>query len=124
MRTPLGRARGLGSAKEGAGHWWHQQLTSIALVPLTVWFIASVAGLAGADYATTVTWLSSRLVAVIMLLFLGAGFYHLRLGLQVMIEDYVHDEVLKTGCQILVLFATIAIGLACVFAELKLAFGV
>lgn len=123
-RTPLGRARGLGSAKTGTGHWWHQTLTSIALVPLVIWFVTSIAGIASADYATTVAWLSTPHVAIIMLLFLFAGFYHLKIGLEVVIEDYVHDEVLKVTTQIAVLFAIIATGLACAFSVLKLAFTV
>lgn len=124
MRTPLGRARGLGSAKEGTGHLWHQILTSIAMVPLTAWFVTSVAGIASADYETTVAWLSSPLVAIIMLLFIFAGFYHLKIGLEIIIGDYVHGKVIKLVTQISVLFAIITLGLACVFAVLKLAFAV
>ncbi|MFQ5533659.1 MAG: succinate dehydrogenase, hydrophobic membrane anchor protein [Sphingomonadales bacterium] len=124
LRTPLGRVRGRGSAKDGTSHWWRQRLTAMALVPLVIWFVTSMAGLAGADYATTVAWLSSPLVAIVMLALLLAGFYHMKLGLQAVIEDYVHDAAAKITAQILVLFATVGLGLACVFAVLKLAVGV
>src|SRR3546814_6816815 len=92
MRTPLGRIRGLGSAKDGTGHWWAQRVTALALVPLTVWFVASVIGMAGADHASFVAWIASPLVAGLMILLIVATFHHAQLGLQVIIEDYVHDE--------------------------------
>ena len=93
LRTPLGRVRGLGSAKEGTAHWWAQRLTAIALVPLVLWFAVSLIVLAGADHATVAAWLRDPVAAVLMLLLILAGFHHAQLGMQVVIEDYVHSEV-------------------------------
>ncbi len=118
LRTPLNQARGLGSAKEGTQHWWHQRLTAIALLPLAVWFIVSLITLADATYEDVIDWLSSPIVAGLMFLWIFAVFYHLKLGLQVVIEDYVHTEWRKITSLILVTFATIALGLACALAVL------
>ena len=94
LQTPLAKVRHLGSAKEGVNHWWWQRLTAILLVPLSLWFVGSLWSLivAGADRDDFVDWLSGPVAAVLMLLFLGATFYHLKLGLQVVIEDYVHGK--------------------------------
>jgi len=89
FRSPLGAARGLGSAKSGTGHWMAQRLTAIALLPLTLWFIWSLLCMAGADYATFTAWLANPLIAVLMSAFSLMLFYHAALGLQVVIEDYV-----------------------------------
>ncbi|HKY94966.1 MAG TPA: succinate dehydrogenase, hydrophobic membrane anchor protein [Kiloniellales bacterium] len=94
-RSDLARARGLGSAKEGVQHWWLQRLTALALVPLSLWFVASVVCLAGATRAELVDWLSSPFSAGLLLLCLLATFWHGLLGLQVVIEDYVHSEGAK-----------------------------
>jgi succinate dehydrogenase / fumarate reductase membrane anchor subunit len=85
MRSDLGRVRGLGSAKEGVNHWWMQRLTAIALIPLTLWFVISIASLSGSNYSTTIAWLSSPLVAVFMILLVAATLYHALLGVQVVI---------------------------------------
>ena len=122
MRTPIARVRGLGSAKNGTHHWWMQRLTAIALVPLTMWFVISVIRLAGADHAQVSTWLASPLPAVLMLLLIVATFHHLQLGLQVVIEDYVHGEAVKLGCIIGVKLASVALAVAAMFAVLKAAF--
>lgn len=122
MRTPIARVRGLGSAKNGTHHWWMQRLTAIALVPLTVWFVISVIRFAGADHAQVSTWLASPLTAVLMLLLIVATFHHLQLGLQVVIEDYVHGEAVKLGCIIGVKLASVALAVAAIFAVLKVAF--
>ena len=82
LRSPLGRVRGLGSARDGTAHWWAQRVTALALVPLTVWFVAGVATNLGADHAAFVTWIGDPLVAVVMLLAVLAGFHHAQLGLQ------------------------------------------
>src|SRR5437763_13718486 len=89
MRSPLGRAIGLGSAKEGVEHWWALRVTSIALVPLALWFVAAVIGLAGAQHGVLVDWLSQPLPAVLLVLLLIATFYHSALGRQGVIEDYL-----------------------------------
>src|SRR5260221_405922 len=89
LRTPLGRARGLGSAKEGVAHWWAQRTTAVALVPLTLWFVASVIGLIGADYATAVAWFKSPINATLMILLVVATFYHAALGVQVGDQDAI-----------------------------------
>jgi len=122
MRTPISRVRGLGSAKDGTHHWWMQRLTAIALVPLTIWFVVSMICLASADHATVSAWLATPLTAVLMLLFVIATFYHLQLGLQVVIEDYIHGEAVKMTCLIGLKLASFALGVAAAFAILKVAF--
>jgi succinate dehydrogenase / fumarate reductase membrane anchor subunit len=123
MRSALGRVRHLGSAKEGVQHWWAQRLTALALVPLTLWFVASVAWLAGADHAGFTGWVARPHNALLMILLLGAGFHHAQLGLQVVIEDYVHGEGAKLALLIVVKFAALLLALAGIFAVLKIAFG-
>jgi succinate dehydrogenase / fumarate reductase membrane anchor subunit len=91
MRSPLARAIGLGSAKEGVGAWWAERVSAVALVPLTLWFAASIIAHSGSDYATFIVWLRTPLAAILMILLLIALFYHTALGLQVVIEDYVHS---------------------------------
>ena len=95
LRSPLGRAVGLGSAKEGVEHWWALRLTSIALVPLTIWFVIAIVAMAGADRAVFVEWLRHPIPAVLLLLVVIATFYHGALGLQVVIEDYVGREATR-----------------------------
>lgn len=122
-RSALGRVRGLGSAKEGVRHWWMQRLTAIALVPLLLWFVASILAHVGADHANLQLWLGSPVVFALMLLLIGAGFWHMALGLQVAIEDYVHGEAQKLGLIVLVQFASLALALAAATALLVIAFG-
>jgi len=124
MRTPLGRVRGLGSARSGTQHFWHQRLTAIANVPLTIGFIAILMSLLGRGHAAVVQILGSPLVAIVMLLFIGSATYHMKLGMQVIIEDYVHDEKLKVAAIIANTFFAIAVAAVTVFAILKLSFGV
>jgi succinate dehydrogenase / fumarate reductase membrane anchor subunit len=123
LRSPLGRAIGLGSAKEGVEHWWIQRLTAVALVPLSLWFVASLIALAGADHDTVIEWLSGPLAAILMLLLIGATFYHAALGLQVVIEDYVHAEGAKFAALVLNKLICFALAVAGIFAVLKIAFG-
>jgi succinate dehydrogenase / fumarate reductase membrane anchor subunit len=123
LRSSLGRVRGLGSAKEGAHHWWVQRLTSVALVPLLLWFVASLVGLVGADYASFVGWLRRPLNTILMTALLTAGFWHLQLGLQVIIEDYVHNTAASIASNVVVKFAIALLALGGIFSILKIAFG-
>lgn len=124
LRTPLAEARGLGSAKEGVGHWWHQRLTAIALVPLTLWLGFSVALLGTADYYTVIDWLAHPVNAVLMILTIAIGFWHGVLGFQVVVEDYVATEWKKLTLLLLVQFAAAVLALAGIFAVLRIALGV
>jgi succinate dehydrogenase / fumarate reductase, membrane anchor subunit len=119
--TSIGRVRGLGSAKEGAHHWWQQRLTAGANLVLMLWFILSIALLPAYDHATISHWMAQTQVAVPMLLLVASTFYHFRLGLQVVIEDYQHDES-RVVLLVLLNFFTIAAGTLAVFSILKVAF--
>jgi len=123
LRSPLGRAIGLGSAKEGVAHWWAQRITALALVPLTAWFVIAVIHLAGADRAAFVEWLHHPVPAVLWMLLVIAAFYHGALGLQVVIEDYVENEALRLGLIIIMKLAALLLGALAFFALLKLSFG-
>lgn len=123
MRSPLGRAIGLGSAKEGVEHWWLQRLTAVALVPLTLWFVIAIIRFAGADIDTVRDWVGSPLPAILLVLLLIAIFWHASLGLQVVIEDYVHAEFAKLGLLIVVRLACFALAVAGIFAVLGMAVG-
>ena len=123
MRSPLARVRGLGSANEGVGHWWAQRLTGIALVPLTLWFVCVVSQNLGADLAAIKTWMGHGQNAVLLILLIVSGIYHAALGLQVVVEDYVHAEGCKTVALILIKLAAVFLGVINVFAVLKLVFG-
>ena len=102
LRSPLGRVRGLGSAKEGVTHFWAQRMTALALIPLTVWFVVSLLCVLGADHAAVKAWVGSPVVAGLLILLIAATFYHAFLGLQVVIEDYVHNEATKLVSLVLV----------------------
>ncbi len=123
FRSPLGRVRGLGSARSGTGHWWAQRLTAIALVPLTVWFVTSILMLVGADRATLVDWLANPVTAGLLVMLIAATFHHGQLGLQVVIEDYVHHEGWKIGLIVAARLAALLLGAIAVISVLKLAFG-
>ncbi|KUL92875.1 succinate dehydrogenase [Bosea sp. WAO] len=123
MRTPLARVRGLGSAKSGTGHFWLQRVTAVANVLLTVAFLLVVISLIGKPYPAAVATLANPLVAILMLLFVVSGAVHMRLGMQVIIEDYIHSEGLKILAVMANTFFAIAVGAACAFALLKLSFG-
>ena len=123
MRTPLARVRGAGAAKSGTGHFWHQRLTALANIPLTAGFVIILVSLLGRGHATVVQILGSTLVAITMLLFILTSAYHMWLGMQVIIEDYVHDEIWKLVTLMANTFFSFAVGLAAVFAILKLSFG-
>lgn len=124
MSTPLGRVRGLGAARSGTEHFWRQRLTAVANVPLSIGFVLIVVGLLGRNHAAVVQILGSPLVAIVMLLFIGSITYHMKIGMQVIIEDYVHDEKWKFAAVIGNTFFAIAIAAACGYALLKLSFGV
>jgi succinate dehydrogenase / fumarate reductase membrane anchor subunit len=123
LRSPLSQARGLGSAKDGVHHWWVQRLTALALIPLSLWFVFSVARYHIADYPTMMAWLHNPYVAIAMVLYFIAVFYHSALGVQVVIEDYVASEAVKIGSIVLVKLAHFVFGAAAIFAVLKIAFG-
>ena len=123
MSTPLKHVRGLGAAKSGTEHFWRQRLTAVANVPLTIAVIVIIVGLLGRNHAAVVQILGSTAVAITMLLFIISSVYHMWLGMQVIIEDYVHDENWKLVILMLNTFFSFAVGLAAVFAILKLSFG-
>ncbi|HEY7809731.1 MAG TPA: succinate dehydrogenase, hydrophobic membrane anchor protein [Allosphingosinicella sp.] len=124
METPIARVRGLGSAKSGAHHWWLERLTSVALLVLFVWFIASVLRLPDLSYGTVREWLADPLAAVPMLLLVAVSFWHGKMGMQVVIEDYVHEAGSKAFAITLLNFFTVAGAGLAVFAILKIAFSV
>ena len=123
LRTPLGRVRGLGSAKEGTAHWWAQRLTALALIPLVLWFVVSLIVMTGAGHEAVAEWLRDPVSAVLMLLLILAGFHHAQLGMQVVVEDYVHAEWLKFALVTGVRFAAVALGIGAAFSVLKIALG-
>jgi succinate dehydrogenase / fumarate reductase membrane anchor subunit len=124
MSTPLGRVRGLGSARSGTEHFWRQRLTAVANVPLSIAFVFIVVALLGRNHAAVVQILGSPLVAVIMLLFIVSITTHMRIGMQVIIEDYVHDERAKLFLLMANTFFAIGVALASAFAILMLSFKV
>ena len=123
MRSPLGRALGLGSAKEGVEHWWLQRITAAALMPLSVWFVIAIIRLVGADIETVRDWVSTTMPAILLVLLLIATFWHASLGLQVVIEDYVHTPLTKLGLVIVVRLGCFAFAVAGIFAVLSMALG-
>jgi succinate dehydrogenase / fumarate reductase, membrane anchor subunit len=123
LRTPLARARGLGSAREGVHHWWAQRLTAIALIPLVVWFAISLVMMSGADYGAVRAWIGSPVVMVLLILTIAVGLHHGQLGLQVVIEDYVHGDGSKLALIVAVRFVAVVFGLAAIVAVLRIGFG-
>ncbi|MEC8199662.1 MAG: succinate dehydrogenase, hydrophobic membrane anchor protein, partial [Pseudomonadota bacterium] len=123
MQSPLGRVRGLGSAKNGTHHWWIQRVTAVALIPLVIWFAIAVIGLTGASYETAIAWMQSPFNAIMMVLLIIATFHHMQLGLQVVIEDYVHSEGVKVVLMMGQKLITFALAITAGFAVLKIAFG-
>ena len=122
FRTPLARVRGLGSAKSGTHHWWMQRLTAIALVPLCLWFVASLIVVVSADHATVIHWLQAPLVAILSCALIVAIFYHAQLGVQVVVEDYVHAEWLKLATIVAIKLLSLLLAGAGLFAVLRIAF--
>jgi succinate dehydrogenase / fumarate reductase membrane anchor subunit len=121
-RTPLARARGLGSAKAGVHHWWAQRLTAIALIPLVVWFAISLVMLSGAEFNVVRAWIGSPLVMVMLILTIGIGLHHGQLGLQVVWEDYT-DGALRVVMIVLTKFLAVLFGLSAIVAILRIGFG-
>ena len=122
-RTPLARVRGLGSAKDGVGHWWAQRLTAIALIPLVVWFAISLVMLSGADYTVVRAWIGSPLVMMLLVLTIAVGLHHAQLGMQVVIEDYVGGDGWKLALIVIVKFIAVLFGLGAIVAILRIGFG-
>jgi succinate dehydrogenase / fumarate reductase membrane anchor subunit len=124
FRTPLGRARGLGSAKHGVGAWISERVTAVALVPLTLWAVFAVLRLAALDYAGAVAWLtSSPLNPTLLVLLVVVGFLHMHGGLRVVIEDYIEKPLTRVGLLLLNLFVCLLAGSLAVFSILKVALG-
>ena len=123
IRTPLARVRGHGTAKSGTGHFWHQRLTAVANIPLTIAAVTILISLLGRNQTAVAQILGSPAIAIIMLLFVGSITIHMRVGMAVIIEDYVHDESAKLTLLMANTFFTIAVGLAAVYGILKLSFG-
>ena len=123
MRTPLSRVRGLGSAKKGTEHFFMQRVTALANIPLTLFLVGALVVHAGADYTTMTAFLGNPLVGVVMLLLIVSASYHMKLGLQVVIEDYVHGEATKLLAIIANQFFALTVAVACSLAVLKLVIG-
>jgi succinate dehydrogenase / fumarate reductase, membrane anchor subunit len=122
LSSPLRQVLGTGAARSGVHHWWLQRLTSLALVPLTIWFVVSLLALPGFDPVTVSAWLAQSWTALLLILLVLTGAWHSQLGLQVIIEDYVHGAGAKWLLLVLTRFAHVLLAAAGVFAVLKLAF--
>jgi succinate dehydrogenase membrane anchor subunit len=122
LRSPLGKVLGTGSAKEGVHHWWLQRLTSIALVPLTIWFVVSLLSLPSFEHVTVVSWMAQSWTALLLVLFILVATRHSQLGVRVVVEDYVHGGT-KTLTLVVITFIHAVVAAAGIFAVLKVAFG-
>ena len=122
-RTPLGQARGLGSAKHGASHWVAEKVSAIALVPLVVWMVYAVLQLAAGDYGFAVHWIQSPLNATLVVLTLAISFWHMHAGLRVVVEDYIHKTLTKSALLLINLFVCGLAGALAIFSILKVALG-
>ena len=122
-QTPLAKVRGLGSAKDGTHHFWHQRVTAVALVPLTLWIMVSIVMMTTLEHSAVIAWMSAPINAVLLLIFILALFYHAQLGVQVVIEDYIGSEWQKIACIILSKFLIILAGTASALAILKVFLG-
>lgn len=123
LRSALSKARGLGSAKSGTEHWWAQRMSAVALIVLVIWFVISLIAHVGAPYEEVRAWIGSPIPAVLMISLLAAMFYHAQLGLQVVIEDYIHAEGCKLAALMAVKGAAFFLGVLGIFSVLKIAFG-
>ena len=120
QKTPIGRVRGLGSAKEGVGHFIGQRVTALAMIVLVPWFLLSLIKVGQMQHAAAVDWLANPLNAVLVLLTVGAAFYHMRLGLQTVVEDYIQGSGLRQAMLILNTFVAIALFVASAYAVLTI----
>ncbi|WP_434054084.1 MAG: succinate dehydrogenase, hydrophobic membrane anchor protein [Roseibium sp.] len=123
MRTPLNKVRGLGSAKEGTDHFWKQRITAVANVVLISFFVILVISIQGSSHGDVIETLKNPLVSILFLLVILSGVYHMKLGMQVIIEDYIHGEGLKFLTLMANTFFCAFIGFGCIFAVLKIGFG-
>jgi succinate dehydrogenase / fumarate reductase membrane anchor subunit len=123
LRSPLGRIEGLGSAKSGTIHFWHQRVSAVALIPLSIWFVASTLAYVGAEQGAVAAFFAGPVEAILMFLFIAAAVHHMSLGLQIIIEDYVHQAGTKLTLLVLNRFACWGIGAAAGFALARMAFG-
>lgn len=120
LQSALGKVRGLGSAKDGTHHWWWQRLTAVALIPLSLWFVWNLLCVIDGTYQEAIDWVAKPYVTVLLIAFVTALFYHLKLGMQVVIEDYVHQEWAKISMLIGLNFACVLGAMAAVVAILKI----
>jgi succinate dehydrogenase / fumarate reductase membrane anchor subunit len=123
LRTPLGKVLGLGAARDGVQHWWTQRLTSVALVPLSIWFVVSLLTLPSLGHATVVAWMSQSWTALLLIILVLVATWHSQLGVRVVVEDYVHGTGARTVALVALLFAHVLLAGAGVFAILKVACG-
>jgi succinate dehydrogenase / fumarate reductase membrane anchor subunit len=123
LRTPLGRVLGNGAAKEGPGHWWLQRVTSLALIPLTLWFLIALGTLPSFSYAAVSEWISGTWTSVLLILMVLVMAHHSNAGLQVVVEDYIHGAALKYATLVALLFAHLLLAAAGVFAIVRVALG-
>lgn len=123
LRSPLGKAKGLGSAKDGLHHWWAQRVTAVALIPLTIWFAFSVAGMRGMDYQTAVECLGSPLSATLLISLIISAFYHAGLGMQVVFEDYVSTKCTRVACIVGTNLLLFFLAIAAILAVVRIAIG-
>lgn len=123
IRTPLATARGLGSAKSGTHHFWLQRVSAVALVPLSLWFVGSIVAHVGADYDSVIGWLSSPVVAVLMIVYLATIYYHSQLGLQVIAEDYIHVAWAKMATIVVLQFINVLLAVAAIISVLMIVLG-
>jgi succinate dehydrogenase / fumarate reductase membrane anchor subunit len=122
-RSWFERTQGLGSAREGIGHWWMQRVSAVALIPLTLWLTASLIARARGDYGSFIIWLRTPFTSVLMVLLLIALFYHMALGLQVVVEDYVHTDRIKIPTVVVIHLTSFALAAAGIVTTLRIAFG-
>ncbi len=120
--NPVVKVKGLGHSAQGSHHWWLQRVTAIALIPLSIWFVFSVIGHIGDSQAAVQAWVGQPIVAFLLVLYLAFMFFHAQLGVEEVIEDYVHSESLKMISLMLIKGLTLLFGLAAIFAVLRIAF--